>query len=60
MTPSDLVPGGIKGMGESAMISAPAAIVGAVNDALAPLGAAVDTFPLSPERVFQALRAAGA
>ncbi len=47
-------------MGESAMISAPAAIVGAVNDALAPLGAAVDTFPLSPERVFQALRAAGA
>jgi len=56
-TPSDLVPGGIKGMGESAMISAPAAIVGAVNDALASLNVSIVQFPISPERVFQALRA---
>lgn|GEM_PF-4350504 len=33
-TPSPLVPGGIKGMGESAMISAPAAVFSAVNDAM--------------------------
>jgi len=55
-TPSDLVPGGIKGMGESAMISAPAAILGAVNDALAELGVAITRYPASPEHVFQALR----
>jgi carbon-monoxide dehydrogenase large subunit len=54
-TPSALVPGGIKGMGESAMISAPAAVVGAVNDALAPLGIAIEQFPISPERIFQSL-----
>lgn len=54
-TPSALVPGGIKGMGESAMISAPAAIAAAVNDALAPLGATIETFPASPQRVFEAL-----
>ena len=56
-TPSDLVPGGIKGMGESAMISAPAAIVGAVNDALAYLDIFMNQYPLSPERVFQAVQA---
>ena len=60
MTPSDLVPGGIKGMAESAMISVPAAIVGAVNDALAPLGVGIETFPLSPERVFEAIQGARA
>jgi carbon-monoxide dehydrogenase large subunit len=54
-TPSDLVPGGIKGMGESAMISAPAAVVGAVNDALASLGVFITQYPISPERVFRAL-----
>ena len=57
-TPSSIVPGGIKGMGESAMISTPAAVICAVNDALAPLGASVTRYPASPERVFQALRAA--
>jgi carbon-monoxide dehydrogenase large subunit len=54
-TPSALVPGGIKGMGESAMISAPAAVIGAVNDALAPFGVNFETFPITPERVFRAL-----
>ena len=56
-TPSSLVPGGIKGMGESAMISAPAAIIGAVNDALAAFGVSVESYPVSPERVFRALAA---
>lgn len=54
-TPSTLVPGGIKGMGESAMISAPAAVAGAVNDALACLGVTIEQFPASPRRVFAAV-----
>lgn len=55
-TPSDLVPGGIKGMGESAMISAPAAVVGAVNDALAGRSIFIQQYPISPERIFQELQ----
>ena len=58
-TPSSLVPGGIKGMGESAMISAPAAIAGAVNVALAGLGITIEQFPASPQRIFDAVTAAG-
>lgn len=57
-TPSALVPGGIKGLGESAMISAPAAVIGAVNDALACLNIAIVDYPVSPNRVFEALRRA--
>ena len=55
-TPTNLVPGGIKGMGESAMISAPAAVVGAVNDALACRNIFIRQYPLSPERIFQELQ----
>lgn len=55
-TPSDLVPGGIKGIGESAMISAPAAVVGAVNDALACRNIFIQQYPISPERIFQELQ----
>ncbi|MCP5379849.1 MAG: xanthine dehydrogenase family protein molybdopterin-binding subunit [Novosphingobium sp.] len=54
-TPSSLVPGGIKGMGESAMISTPAAVAGAVNDALACFDVAIEQFPASPQRIFEAL-----
>jgi carbon-monoxide dehydrogenase large subunit len=36
-TPSETL-GGFRGMGESGIIAAPAAIVGAVDDALRPLG----------------------
>jgi len=57
-TPSPYVPGGIKGMGESAMISAPAAVVAAVNDAIAHLGAVMETLPATPERLFQAIHGA--
>ncbi|MFT4562539.1 MAG: carbon-monoxide dehydrogenase large subunit [Gammaproteobacteria bacterium] len=57
-TPSALVPGGIKGMGESAMISAPAAVIGGVNDALACLGVFIQQYPISPDRVFQAIESA--
>jgi carbon-monoxide dehydrogenase large subunit len=55
-SPSPRTAEGVKGMGESGLISTPAAVVGAVADALAPFGAVFDRFPLKPERV---LRAAG-
>jgi carbon-monoxide dehydrogenase large subunit len=56
-SPSPFVPGGFKGMGEGGAVNAPAAIVGAVNDALAPFGvAAANHTPLTPEWVLRALR----
>ncbi|HLY58324.1 MAG TPA: xanthine dehydrogenase family protein molybdopterin-binding subunit [Stellaceae bacterium] len=57
-TPSALVPGGIKGMGESSMVSAPAAVAAAVNDALACLGVAIEHFPATPQRIFDAVSGA--
>jgi aerobic carbon-monoxide dehydrogenase large subunit len=41
-TPSD-TPGGFRGVGETGIILGPVALVGAVNDALLPLGVAVDS-----------------
>ena len=46
---------GAKGAGEAGTAGAPAAIMNAINDALAPLGADVSTQPFTPERVLQAL-----
>ncbi|MEY3475963.1 MAG: hypothetical protein RLY65_363 [Pseudomonadota bacterium] len=46
---------GAKGAGEAGTAGAPAAIMNAINDALAPLGANVSTQPFTPERVLQAL-----
>ena len=51
---------GQKGIGESGAIGPPAAIVNAINDALAPLGAEVTDLPASPPRVLAALQAARA
>jgi carbon-monoxide dehydrogenase large subunit len=51
-------PLGAKGCGEAGSIAAPAAIVTAVMDALAPLGITDLAMPLMPERVWHALRAA--
>lgn len=50
-SPAPRVPGGFRGVGESGIIGAPAAIAGAVEDALAPIGARVRRLPLTPERV---------
>ncbi|MGD9530170.1 xanthine dehydrogenase family protein molybdopterin-binding subunit [Pseudonocardia sp.] len=58
-TPSATSPSGAKGMGESTMVSVPAAILNAVNDALAPLGAEVRHLPATPERVLSAIAEAG-
>jgi gamma-glutamylcyclotransferase (GGCT)/AIG2-like uncharacterized protein YtfP len=50
-------PEGFKGVGETGTIAAPAAIVGAVEDALRTLGVDVtlSTLPLTPARLFEAL-----
>jgi carbon-monoxide dehydrogenase large subunit len=52
-------PLGAKGCGEAGSIGAPAAIVGAVLDALRPLGVTDIEMPLTPERVWNVIRAAG-
>jgi carbon-monoxide dehydrogenase large subunit len=49
-----------KGLGEGGAIGAPAAIVNAVNDALAPFGVSIDEFPATPQRIRAALRTAAA
>jgi carbon-monoxide dehydrogenase large subunit len=51
---------GVKGAGESGTIGAPAAAVNAVIDALAPLGVRHLDMPLTPMRVWSAIRAAAA
>ncbi len=46
---------GAKGVGEAGTSGAPAAVMNAINDALAPLGARVAAQPCTPERVLRAL-----
>lgn len=55
-TPSPYTEFGQKGIGEGGAIAPPAAIVNAVNDALAPLGAELMECPASPRRILAALR----
>ena len=54
-TPSPNTAFGIKGVGEGGAIPPPAAIFNAVNDALAPSGVELNTTPLTPRRLFEAL-----
>jgi carbon-monoxide dehydrogenase large subunit len=49
-----------KGIGEGGAIGAPAAVLNAVNDALAPFGVEIDEVPATPQRIRAALRNAGA
>lgn len=49
---------GIKGVGEGGAIAPAGAIVNAINDALAPLGAVLRDIPASPDRVLAAIAAA--
>jgi len=58
-SPSPHVPGGFKGMGEGGAINSPAAIVCAVNDALAPFEVTANRTPLTPSWIVEAIRAAG-
>ena len=59
-TPSPNNPLGIKGAGEGGAIGAPPAVMNAVLDALAQLGVARIDMPATPERVWRAVREAGA
>ena len=60
ITPSPHHPFGAKGVGESATVGAPPAIANAVVDALSHLGVTHVDIPITPEKVWQLLRKAGA
>jgi len=57
-TPSELE-GGFRGLGEASIIVAPAALAGAIEDALSPLGVTVTSTRLDATRLRQLLRRAG-
>ncbi len=59
-TVSPLNPLGVKGAGEGGTIPSPAAIIAAIEDALAPFKVHFTETPLTPDRIVAALRAAGA
>jgi CO/xanthine dehydrogenase Mo-binding subunit len=57
-SPSPFTPLGMKGVGEGGAIPAPAALANAVENALETLGVRISDLPLTPERVWGAVRAA--
>jgi len=59
ITPSPHHPFGAKGVGESATVGAPPAIANAVVDALSHLGVTHVDIPITPEKVWQLLKAKG-
>jgi carbon-monoxide dehydrogenase large subunit len=56
VTPSPHHPLGCKGVGESATVGSPAAVVNAVIDALAPYGVKDIDMPLTPAQVWRAIQ----
>jgi 2-furoyl-CoA dehydrogenase large subunit len=54
-TPSPMTTMGQKGVGEGGYMSTPAAVVGAINDALAPFGARIDHAPVTPVDILECL-----
>ena len=59
-TPSQFSETGAKGMGEGGTIGAPAAVLGAINDALSDTDVRFDHIPVLPHEVSAALSPAGA
>ncbi|HSQ02893.1 MAG TPA: molybdopterin cofactor-binding domain-containing protein, partial [Burkholderiales bacterium] len=57
-TPCTHNPLGVKGCGEAGAIGAPAAVINAIVDALAPLGVRDIEMPATSERVWRAIRSA--
>jgi carbon-monoxide dehydrogenase large subunit len=57
--PTAANPLGVKGSGQAGCIAAPQTIVNAIVDALAPLGIEHLDMPVTPERVWRAIRGAG-
>jgi carbon-monoxide dehydrogenase large subunit len=58
VTPCPHNPLGVKGVGEAGAIASPAAVVNAAVDALSHLGIRHIDMPLTPERVWRAMRQA--
>ncbi len=56
VTPTDVNPMGVKGIGEAGTIGSAQTIVNAVVDALAPLGVKHIDMPLRPRKVWQAIQ----
>jgi len=56
VTPCPHHPIGAKGVGESATVGSPAAVVNAVMDALKPLGVRHADMPLTPANVWSAIQ----
>jgi carbon-monoxide dehydrogenase large subunit len=56
--PTAVNPLGAKGVGEAGTVGALPALMNAVNDALAPLGVRHLDMPVTPARIWQAIRAA--
>lgn len=59
VTPCPHNPLGVKGVGEAGTIASPAAVTNAVIDALSPYGVRHLDMPLTPEKVWRAIRNAG-
>jgi carbon-monoxide dehydrogenase large subunit len=57
-TPSPINPLGVKGAGEAGTLPVPAAVAGAVEDALRPFGVRVNRMPLNPARISDLVHAA--
>jgi carbon-monoxide dehydrogenase large subunit len=58
-TRSPLNPLGVKGVGEAGTIPAAAALISAVEDALAPFNVRIGHFPLTPMKIVEMIRGAG-
>lgn len=56
VTPTDINPLGVKGIGEAGTIASAQTVVNAVVDALRPLGVTHIDMPLRPKRVWQAIQ----
>jgi carbon-monoxide dehydrogenase large subunit len=57
-TPTATNPLGAKGAGETGTFVAPAAVMNAIMDALAPLGVTRLDMPATPDKVWRAIRSA--
>jgi 2-furoyl-CoA dehydrogenase large subunit len=55
VSPSPLTLLGSKGLGESSSMTVPAAIAGAVSDALAPLGIRITELPMTPTKLWKTI-----
>ena len=58
--PSPLNPLGVKGVGEAGCVPSTAAVVSAVENALAAYGVRLQEYPVTPTRLFAALKLARA